>query len=596
MSTQNKRDAFARVPRNAQAAQNLKKQGATKIIINKGYINRLRWAQVSPDISEILSSTQSRLVIDVGPGRTENITLRNNNECIADSSDIQRISTLGSFINGERKAILKESISGEALKFIAALVRKTKSTDGEIKKIDDSFLSIYRVVRAQLKILIDNVQSIEATEATGSGNVLVRNHLLETARRIYVAMSKFLVHRAPAKASSEENRKINEFLLETRTMVWVFNKLTAQRLQIGGKDFEYRRLYFPRDPTKGISIQYCEIFNNELRENQIGLLESMKPYYGILSNNFLRMFCAVPKNWDMYDLSESSPAKVLKNVPIMIIPDLSAYTAEEIYQTLGKFGDRGFAWNSGATSSPQDMLRFLGTVPKRMAFGAFVRPLLKVELLQKIFPSFIYNSNDSDNRGIYGQLLVASKTAGFNNSFLQVTRVLAKEEALASFVEALKVSLEIFDVRLTQFIDAVYKAPAIIFTPGTGVTTDNLISQLEKISQVLSVEEAKQILKGSMFISTRKKIKDTDFIRMARSVLAPESEAFLKKLGSLGYHCLKPRVEFYLRAFLTETVQKAVVKEMASKFEVDVAKPIVYDKDDFSLVVDFEEDLGADGS
>ncbi|KAI0995949.1 hypothetical protein K3495_g12233 [Podosphaera aphanis] len=336
------------------------------MVINKDYLESVSRAQMNADMSAVLSKTGSTLHVEIQPGGKGTITVQHKGAVMADALDVQRMLTLGSFINNERKAVLKESVAGKAMKFIAVLMKadEVAKTDqsAKIERVDPTFTDAYRAVRAQLDTLNANLALVSEVPASTGANFTARAHLCESGRRIYFAAAKFLAHRLKMKSASEENRKFNEFLLEERVPIWVFNRLTGQKLQIGAKDFEYRRLYFPKDPTKGFYLTFQDIISEPLRDNQGPILRSMRPFGGMLTEAFVKGFCGIPASWDIKDFTNESEAKVLRNVPILIPPTADMYTVDEIFLTIGKSGDKGLPWNSGGSSTPQDLLKFLGTV------------------------------------------------------------------------------------------------------------------------------------------------------------------------------------------------------------------------------------------
>jgi len=227
----------------------------TAIQVNKQFLDRMTQARLAPDMATVLTKASADLSITVQPNGKGNFTVSSSGRTIGDSQDVQKVQSLGTFINDERKSIVKTSVSALAKKTIAAIVQVSRDPafrdelERPITRVDKSFVDIYRTVNSQADMLNANLQQVVNVEATGVANERVRNHLLETGARCREALGKYLLYRA-GLPEGEEALKLNEFLGRSNVMSWVYTRLSAQKMQLGGKDFEYRKVYFPKDPTR----------------------------------------------------------------------------------------------------------------------------------------------------------------------------------------------------------------------------------------------------------------------------------------------------------------------------------------------------------
>jgi hypothetical protein len=590
MSSSNRRTAFARVPRgkNSESATM-----PTATMINKQFLDRMTQARVAPDMATVLTKANAELSITIQPNGKGNFTVVSAGRVIGDSQDVQKVQSLGSFINDERKAIVKTSVSALAKKTIAAIVQVSRDpafTDEvprPITRIDKAFVDIYRTVNAQAEMLNVNMQLVNATEANGAANERVRNHLLETGSRIREVLGKYLLYRAGI-AEGTEAVKLNEYLIEGLVMSWVFTRLCSQKMQLGGRDFEYRKVYFPKDPTKGIQVTFRELRTIALRNNQGGILAGMGPYQGLWGDGLVRTLCGIPRDWDLDDFNQQ--AKVLANVPFPVVPFSGAVATEEHFAILAQNGERGLPWAVGNTISPQDILKFLGTIPKRVAYGFIGRARFAAAIYENLFQGFHFEAAviERDGRSVFNQLLNQFRAGQVNSDFFAIARGDHGTEP-GPVLPALITT--VMDVPGDQ---APGTQVRIQFRTGIGSIPNGETSSTQDIWAAITTrrsmtdEACAGILNGILATNLDPRSKDarTSDIRSARSGLSVAGNSLVREFKRRGYHALGSRVDQWLRSFLTTDLQGSVAEVVAARLEASLATPIEFGRGDTAVFIE----------
>lgn len=593
----NRRTAFARVPRGTNAGATA--PAATQI--NKQFLDRMTQARLAPDMATVLTKASAELSIAIQPNGKGNFTISSSGRTIGDSQDVQKVQALGSFINDERKAIVKSSVSALAKKTIAAVIQVSQDpaykdeVPRPIQKIDKSFVDIYRTVNSQADMLNTNLQQINLTHATGDVNEKVRNHLLETGARVREALGKYLFYRA-GLAEGEEAQKLNEYLMEGSIMSWVFTRLCSQKMQLGGKDFEYRKVYFPKDPTKGLQVTLKELKSEALRESQGGVLGGMSVFRGLWSNEMIRTICGVPHDWDLENFA--GPAKTLSNVPFPVVPFPGAVTLEEHFTTLAQNGERGLPWNVGMTTSPQDILKFLGTVPKRISYGFIGRARFSAPWYETLFQGFVFEPSviERESRSVFSQLLSQFRAGSIQSGYFAMIK---GEKGFAQTRAILPpLVLAVMDVPPDndlgkEIVSGIGNDMVSIKNGETAGATDIWGAFMTR--RDMSDEACNALLNGVLAtnLDPRSKNVRVSDVRSARCGLSVQGATLVREFKRRGYIALSSRVDQWLRSFLSVELQAPVAEVIAARLEASLNTPIQFGKGDtavFVETVEFEAD------
>lgn len=514
---------------------------------------------------------------------------------------------MGSFVNNERKAIMKASVSATAKKAIASVVIASHNEDFKtviekpIGHVDKQFVDAYRTVNAQAEMLNANIQLITNTEASGVANERVKRYLLNTGAKIRDALAKFLITRGD-ESEAKMPRKINDFLIEETVPTWVFLKLTTQKLQLGAKDSELRKVLFPKDPSKGLSLSLKELRDVNLLDTQGGMLDGLNAFRGLWTDDVLSMFLGIPIN----EFREPGSAQIgsLMNVPFMVPPFAGAVTPDELVACIGKNGERGVAWGTGILTNPREILRFLGTIPKRIAYGLIGGSHLTAFRYERLFKGFRFDRYSSERQSLFAQLQAQYRDKHVDVSFLtNIPVVMVHDDAFwQSVFDALD---GVLPVRLDT--DEMVTVRSAIRKHGSRhpiLQRDGLAEPKRLWDQLISRrqmsdEDCNGTLKGVLATNLEPKSKNLRPMNVsaARSGMTDQGKSLLRGFQKRGYHALAKRMDIWLRSFLTEQLQATVADVLAAQIEASLS-PIQFGREDFAPYMETNtfgfEDEGSD--
>ncbi|OAA34933.1 hypothetical protein NOR_08173 [Metarhizium rileyi] len=445
---------------------------------------------MSNEMSTVLTNCGGELQVNLGPNGNGNYKIVDRSgRTIADEPKFVKIQSLGSFINEERKNILKSSVSTKTKRILAGMVAVANTlADGKSFTFTKGFVDVFRT-----------------------------NFIAEMTARILAATVDFLVYRATL-GPDDEPKKINDFLTESKVLVWIYTKLTSAKLPGFSREFEGRHVLFPRDHTKGLAILYREWKNAELMAAQAGIVDGLRPFQGFLSEETIRLFCNVPASWDISLHGAKDPARVLAVVPILVP------VTEEC---LG----------SGNGTDPAAVLKFKGTIPERIQCGFFQAPRTKTGHLETMFRGLRFDPEDEAVRGVYAQLARWGKTVADQTWFARFV----EGESLPTIQRAVAVILGVASD------DEFGKALGRAFSPNlndairlsANVTQPDGWVQLLAAAQGLSAEAVETNLRGRLeadLISAKKRKESKAFL-IARTTLTVQVA-----------HLLGARLEAHLSA------------------------------------------------
>jgi len=241
-------------------------------------------------------------------------------------------------------------------------------------------------------MITKNKNVIESLVPKNPAEETVKNILVEMSRRISSALGKFLFRRAILK-DDETPEKLNMFLFREHVLIYVFTKMSAALISSSAQGFEISHLLFPKDPSKGMFLTFKEIRSVEFRNDLMGLMEGSQLLIRLATNDkLIRLMCNISETVSLDEFEEqSSLASKLANTPFFVLPFTGITTATEFFGHLAKNGVRGTIWASGNILTPSDLLKYYGTIAKRMFHVLLVRPQSKATLIEKIFPGFIFD-------------------------------------------------------------------------------------------------------------------------------------------------------------------------------------------------------------
>jgi hypothetical protein len=589
----NKPTAFARVPRGQSKKETPRKD---LIRIDATFLERFERANLNQDLSTIMTKTDSKMSIEINAQSNIGYSLVNKQgNTVADKADIKRIQTMSASITKERKAALGEEIGAMTKFTLAAFVQKSNELADlqAIQRFNKGFVGVYRTVNTQYQTITKNLNAIESLTTQAGGTDEVKNIIIEMGRRISIAVGKYLIHRANL-AEDATAEKLNKFLFSEHVPIWLFTKLSAALISTTAQGFDIRHVLFPKDPSKGVFLTFKEIRSVEFRNDLMGLLAGSQHLIKLATNDVLiRLMINLPETTglDNFDEANSVAAK-MANTPFFVVPFEGAVETSEVFNFLAKNGVRGVTWASGTVLTPPDLLKFYGTISKRMFYALVVRPQTKATLLGDMFPGFAYDPA-SDTKDIFVQLKAWSIVPG--NDPLWFARMRGWATNDPSNVTKRKVFNDVVMVATDHAIATAHRGlfneEAIALHSGTVTGGPLLFTEVKNMA--LSMRErrvdADIIIGDRISFSLMKKAKVPANNRAGiqeRSRLSEDARIALAELRSRGYSALAIRMQVWFRLFLDENVQNAVATVFLARLESFLDTPLETTREERQAIMD----------
>jgi hypothetical protein len=548
-----------------------------------------------------MTKSNTKLVIELdSQGNAASTLQTKNGAIIADQSDIIRIQTLNASVTKERKDAQKENTSSSLLRVIAAGVRLAaqETPPRVISQVPPSFAEVFRSINAQIKQVGDNVVAIEAIEVDPqSAAERVKNSFLEMSGRIRSAAGLYLRHRL-GLGPEQTPLKLNSFLRDELVPVFFYNKLTAGQISTSQQGFDIRSLLFPNDPSKGMFLTFREMRNENILNNLMGLLGNSSLLIEMANDDqFLRTLINVGPTTVLDNFNEErSLASKMASVPFFIVPFEGAVDRDTIFNYLAKNGIRGAAWNAGTVLSPQDNLRFIGTVVKRAYYGLLSRAPYKAGLLGKMFPGFTFTPSEDDNAAnIFAALKTWSvENPESNNWFTNISYRTAYQstgwnivrEVLADVLAVTKDHVAI--LRLKEIVKA--ETGLVPVHSGASKGTYAYFNELKAMAATIAAtnEDPRQILgnriqiHGALKAPSEKRPKNRGQKpgTTERSMMTPKAQSAVRLVNSRGMGALSNKMNAWFRQFLSTEIQEQVADLFLARLDAYLSEPLPVTKEE----------------
>jgi len=574
--------AFARVPRGKPTT------GTTKTVppirIDANFLERLEKANMSPDLSTVMTKTDTKLSIEVNAQGGIGYSLLNKvGKTVADKADIKRIQTMTSSITKERKAALNDELGNSTKFLLMAFVQKSKeSADFQpIQKFHKGFVQILRTVNTEFQMVTKNLHIIEAIPTKeGTPENTVKDILIEMGRRISVAVGQFLFHRAVVK-EEQTPEKLNAFLFKEHVPGSIYSRLSKQLINTSVQGFVIEHLLFPKDPSKGVTLSFKEIRDATFRNDLMGLMEGSQLLIQLaLNDKLVRLMINVKEDTPLDNFEEqNSLAAKLANTPFYLVPFKGVTTLADYFGNLAKNGVRGTVWESGTVLTPVDLLKFYGTIAKRMFHVLITRPQHKVSLIEGCFPGFRFDI-EKDQEDVFVQLKNWALTPGNRATwFASVRKYAENAHAILSirkmFNDVVAVSK---DHIIAETFSAMIVGPAVAIHAGSSTGSPLHFTEVKNLALTLRAsggkpDEAIVSLAGASQGKKPKKVTIEAGLA-ERSRLTQESRDAVKELKTRGYVALAERMQTWFRLFIDESIQEAVAALFVARLESFLETPL----------------------
>jgi hypothetical protein len=528
------------------------------------------------------------------------VSIRNRkDETIADNGDVMRILGMNSYLTKEKSKVLKESGKTTIIRVLWALKEHVAGQPNMAvpHDIPTGMRDIVQKMQLLLQSLKANMDQVAKTEDLSAPDQRLKDYLSHTSVRIRNAVTSYLVGKL---TNYEVAESLNIKLFERRVPIWVFSKLTGQKLNLSQKGFEFRHILFPKDPSKGLCLSFKEIRDlGFVRAQGETILRAAYLAHVFMSENiFISSFCNVE------DVEDEETMKLLANVPVLIPEPEMDY--EKLKSNLAEQGLRQYSWPVGYAVSSKDNLQFLGTVFKRASVVAITRPQYQVLLIESLFAGFTYDANNRA-ANIFQQLKTTGDTSFRANVISGIaTRFDLSQDARKAVRDLLVAILEISpqdNFRLALVDTTLRITHAGDFITGTISwvipAQDHFDLEHDTWGPISAAANAVDVANPAVVAFNQsvtpqtgpKKEKKTSLMRetvQVRTILTTEALKVLRLTKSLHYGALIPVLTKFFQAFLTQAIQAQVAQLMLARMAAVLAKPAKLARNDLVDILDLD--------
>jgi hypothetical protein len=535
------------------------------------------------DLSTVMTKTDTTLSVNINAQAGVGYSLINRNgRTVADKADIKRIQTMSSSITKERKAALSDELSKSTKFLLLAFIQKSKeSADfSQIQKFHKGFVQILRSVNTEYQMVTKNINVIESMTTEGNAEEKLKAILIEMGRRVSSAVGKFLFHRA-SLAEEATPKKLNAYLFDEHVPGFIYKKLSSLPINTSVQGFEIAHILFPKDPSKGVSLTFKEMRNEKFRNDMMGLMEGSQLVVRLaLDDVLIRKMINVKDTAALDNFEEqNSLAAKLANTPFFVVPFKGVTNAIDYFGHLAKNGVRGTVWASGTVLTPVDLLKYYGTIPKRMFHMLITRPMNKVPLIEECFPGFTFDI-EKEQEDVFVQLKNWAIAPGGSASWFDMVR---KPSHSAGVVVAVR---KMFNevVAVSPSHDVAKRFEAITREADKPIFAGSVSGNALVFTEVKNLAVSLRASGGrpddqlgdkvTLTQPGKKKQTPTEAGMSERSRLTPESREAVKELKTRGYIALGERMQTWFRLFLDESVQEAVAALFLARLESFLETPL----------------------
>lgn len=309
--------------RNKQQPSGRRAPKEVNILLSPAKVASLRNIKIDGVLSKILSDSGLKIRVEIGASGNSLVTLVDaaTNVESATYADIERIAGFRRFVNEEKK----QSLLAEGLRPIEDRlynVTKVLQDDDPEKKFTPGKLSTTNI--AALKesnlavgnLLTSKKNLLEFADVV-KDDIKLFNSMLLNWVNLSLEANTLLV--AQLLRGGDPKDFIKENLFTLGVPIWVYNKITKSAIG-ESSDGDFRRVVFPADVKKGITLTVREITNAKFRKNNEFLLKYSKVQVNLMSNQeFLRFLFGLKEDISFTKESDAIGVK-LRGEKVLLTP------------------------------------------------------------------------------------------------------------------------------------------------------------------------------------------------------------------------------------------------------------------------------------
>jgi hypothetical protein len=324
-------------------------------------ISALQKLTIEPAMQAALTRSGTKLVVEMDAGGTRVLLAdQRTNQLVGGPEDLQKLGTIRAFVNRERKeaAGIEAAKDVTQLAFLVEKVIKDYEPGFEMKPVDNSYAAALRPLHGGIKQLTDNLNKV--LENTNENHKDVYGPELGRLFTGCVNAHTDVILELTRGGSIKGLMK--ERLFAHGVPEWVYSKLSARVFPLD-RTGDIRRILFPTDPTKGLSLTLKEWRDDEFLIKQGPLLaNSFLPYEFASDDELLRAITGIAAEVSLSNEENPQVAKLL-SARMAVMPPVNEAT--EVIE-LGSKSKSAFKFPTPSTDTVQGAILALSTAMLRV--------------------------------------------------------------------------------------------------------------------------------------------------------------------------------------------------------------------------------------
>jgi len=531
-----------------------------------------------------LTHAGAKLVVEIDAAGTRVLLADSrSNQLIGGQDDLQKLGSIRSFVNRERKeATAVESVKEVTqLSFLAEKTLRDHDPVFTMRPVDTSYGAALRPLQSTLQQLVENEKRIDENSSIDAREVFEPEfrRLFHGAQNAYVDTICALVQGRTIKGL------LNERLLEHGVPEWVHSRISSRNFNLGPTEGLYK-FFFPADPIKGLALSVKEWRNDAFFVKQKVLTHASSLVYTLITDDeLIRSITGIADDISLNDEENVVVSRLLKTkvvvMPITTEPDQVIALGSKVRSGF-KFPNPGMDTVSGAIVA-------LSTAVLRLYAANLQSVDLVEEYYSTIVPGAVRREDVTPTNNFYVQWSKAPAKAAVwlevirgaptNLNLRQKlwrwlrTELRLSEKAKSGKALASALSLEEGGgIPKDGHVNGVIEDPTAEqsdhvtlteFPPGEPVME---VSYATSITRELTATEVPLWIEFQERVFRPKAGRKRQPVGLSLTPLTPQGKALLMRVKNLSPY-VADRMHSWLRSYSDERLQLAAVKVANAEFD-----------------------------
>lgn len=327
-----------------------------------------------------LTYAGAKLVIEIDAAGTRVLLADSrSNQLIGGPEDLQKLGSIRSFVNRERKEATGVESAKETtqLAYLVQTLVKDRNAAFEMRPVDTSFGAAMRPLKTALDQLIENEKRVDENTSI-DGRALFEpefKRLFHGAQNAYMDVIQALVEGRSIKGLLSEN------LFARGVPDWVHARITSKTFSLGVTE-GLGKFFFPGDPIKGLALSAKEWRTSTFMKDQKVLTHASQLVYTLINDDELvRAITGIAADISLEDEENPVVSKMLKTK--LVVMPLLADASQVI--SMGSKVRSGFKFPNPGMDTVTGAIVALSTAVLRV----YAANLQSVDLVEEYYSTIV---------------------------------------------------------------------------------------------------------------------------------------------------------------------------------------------------------------